>query len=218
MCSRSSSINPLKQTSINYRLDVWKGAAGKSHADRLATHISLDKLTSTLWCTDLWPMSGQLRSSLMPHSCIVWSYLITSFQQLSCSFLHPPLLFLYLISAWANTLSPEAFNDNQIYFPGLYLLLNSIVYNTHFTNTSHKNWQLWFGSCIVLNYIVLNKCDHDVVNKRSHSPRLTCLPMLILDCLETITLHSTVHIKWFTGLVHHCHCINNSSSLQTLLG
>jgi len=161
MCSRSSSITPLKQTSINYRLDVWKGAAGKSHTDRLATHISLDKLTSTLWYTDLWPMSGQLRSSLRPHWCIVWSYLITSFQQLSC---------------------------------------------------------YWFGSCIVLNYIVLNKCDHDVVNKRSHSPRLTCLPMLILDCLETITLHSTVHIKWFTGLVHHCHCINNSSLLQTVLG
>lgn len=45
--------------------------------------------------------------------------------------------------------------------------------------------------------------------------RLTFSPKLMLARLETITLHSSVHMRWFTGLVHRCHWINNSRSLQT---
>ena len=97
MCSRSSSQTSLKQTSISYRLDVWKGTARQKTHGRLPRHISLDELTSALWCKDLWPISGSAKVKPKPHSSIVWSYLISSFQQLSCFSLQCPLSCL-----WSN--------------------------------------------------------------------------------------------------------------------
>lgn len=146
MCSRSSIQPSLKPTSISCRphvrsVEMSRQAASQTHG-RLPRHISVDKLTFGEQTSD--PSQGLLRSSPGPHSSIVWSYLISSFQQLSCFVFIAPVtpLVLYLLLPTAFPLKPCQIISHLFFDSTFFCILFSL------------NTTLYWKSNIIW------KCDH----------------------------------------------------------
>ena len=205
-------------------------ATSQTHG-RLPRHVSLEELTSVLWCTDLWPASG-------PAWGQTWDLIYPLFAPISSApfssshaFVHANALSLisvestaFPLEGWWRIISHRCPDST---FLRTFFRTADTFYRKHVKKKSvNTNWRRELFSFFSqrlqckLTWASIHQAVTRQINTHFHvshldSRRLTFSPKLMLARLETITLHSSVHMRWFTGLVHRCHWINNWRSLQT---